>query len=133
MKTKILNLMSLLGEAGTLVAAIWWLIQPVGAAWCMILSAAFFCVGRVSGPQGDYAHSMDFTHASLALRRLYRQRMAGAFCLLLAAVLMHLRPGLYLLGIYLRTSSWILPFVLFAVFETYTAFRIPAEEKKLKI
>jgi hypothetical protein len=33
---------------------------------------------------------------------------------------------------YLRSTAWLIPFVVFVVIELYTAFRIPARIKKEK-
>ncbi len=54
------------------------------------------------------------------LKRLRRQQAFGALCLVVSGVVMVL----------LHRNEWIAVMMIAAVFEVYTAFRIPAEEKK---
>ena len=42
---------------------------------------------------------------------------------------MNMEPGFYL-GYYFPRTTWLVLFLVFAVFEVYTAFRIPAAEEK---
>lgn len=65
---------------------------------------------------------------NVTLRRLYRQQQLGALVLLLTGGLMFL-SGHYYAGIYFR-NEWIVGLAIAAVFELYTAFRIPQEEQK---
>ena len=57
---------------------------------------------------------------SLSVRRLRRQQLLGAFCLVLAGALM----------LFARENEWILSLSVGAVLELYTSFRIPQEEAK---
>lgn len=57
---------------------------------------------------------------SLNIRRLRRQQLLGAFCLLLTGGLMFFTQG----------NEWILSLSVAAVLELYTAFRLPQEEAK---
>lgn len=54
------------------------------------------------------------------LKRLRRQQAFGGLCLVVSGVMMAL----------LDKNEWIAVMMIAAVFELYTAFRIPAEEKK---
>jgi hypothetical protein len=64
----------------------------------------------------------------LTMRRLYHQRVFGVVALILATLMMWLPTGFYA-GMYLGKTSWLIPFVFFAVVEVYTVFRISAVEK----
>lgn len=59
---------------------------------------------------------------SLNIRRLRRQQLLGAFCLVLTGGLMFFTNG----------NEWILALTVAAVIELYTAFRLPQEEAKEK-
>ena len=63
------------------------------------------------------------------VKRLYRQRTFGVVVALLSALVMNMEPGFYL-GYYFPRTTWLVLFLVFAVFEVYTAFRIPAAEEK---
>lgn len=64
---------------------------------------------------------------SLVVRRLRRQQLIGAALLLLSAVAMWLR---WFQVRPLRGEEWKLLLLLAAVFQLYTAFRLPAELEK---
>lgn len=64
---------------------------------------------------------------SLTLRRLRRQEILGAFLLMISGVLMLLQSG-HLVP--LKGGEWKLCLAIAAVFEVYTAFRIPIEWEK---
>ena len=131
MRHRFLNYLSLIGEIGVIIAACAWMAYSTIATWLMTICAICFSIGRLAGKEGDYSKSMDFSHQSIALRRLFRQRMAGIFFLCLTVILMHITTGFYAFSVYIHSSNWIITFVIFTIFETYTAFRIPAEEKKI--
>ena len=59
---------------------------------------------------------------SLNIRRLRRQQLLGAFCLVLTGGLMFFTHG----------NEWILALTVAAVIELYTAFRLPQEEANEK-
>jgi len=126
---KLFPTLAIIGEILVLAAAMLWASTPKAAGWLLIAAAVLFIVGRMSGPSGDYKRSTDLD-APLTLRRLYRLRVTGYLFLAFATILMN-TPGGFYWGIYLRPSLWLVPFVIFAVLEIYTAFRIPAEEKNL--
>lgn len=123
--------LALLGETTVVLAAMLWTIQPQAAAVLLSAGALAFVPARLLGREGDISQSAD-SRNGLTLRRLYRQRMAGEVILLLAAVLIHLAPGFYFATLYIRSTAWLVPFIVFVVIELYTAFRIPAEEQKLQ-
>lgn len=130
MRHRLLNFLSLIGEIGVVIAACAWMTYSTIATWLMTICTICFSIGRLVGKEGDYSKSMDFSHQSIALRRLYRQRIASIFFLCLTVILMYLNTGFYVFGVYIHSSNWIIPFIVFTIFETYTAFRIPTEEKK---
>ena len=125
-----------IGEIIVLLSAAAWILQPRWAGWFLAVGAVAFAIGRIFGEQGDYALSMDKS-MDFQLRRLYRQRLFGVIILLLAAILINTPNGFYSFfgltrPVFYRSSLWLMPFSIFVVFELYTAFRIPAVEKKLK-
>jgi len=135
-QSKTLLLAAQIGEIVVLICTATWLFQPQWSGWGLAIGAVVFAIGRIMGENGDYALSMDKS-IDFQLRRLYRQRMFGVIVLLLTAVLINMPNGYYsFLGlthpVYYRSSLWLMPFSIFVVFELYTAFRIPAMEKKLK-
>lgn len=64
----------------------------------------------------------------LTHRRLYHQRVFGIIALILATALMFTPQGFYF-GVWVGKMSWLVMFVIFAVIEVYTAFRISAVDK----
>lgn len=54
------------------------------------------------------------------LKRLRRQQAFGGLCLVVSGVMM----------VFLHHNEWMAVMMIAAVFEVYTAFRIPSEEKK---
>ena len=120
--------LALVGELMVVVGAMLWVTQWTGTGWLFAVGSILFAVGRLAGASGD-ANMSTNPQYSLQLRRLYRQRMVGAVLVLLAAVLMNVHEGFIFFGVYLRTSVWLIPFVVFVVIELYTAFRIPVVEK----
>ena len=93
--------------AGAAVYVTGWFLAPyvysVGAL--LVAFAQVFMPPRVS---------------SLAIRRLRRQQLFGAFCLVLTGGLMFFARG----------NEWIVSLSVAAVIELYTAFRLPQEEAK---
>ena len=125
-----------IGEIVVLLGAAAWMFQPRWAGWLLAAGAVVFAIGRIFGENGDYALSMDKSK-DFQLRRVYRQRLFGVIILLLAAILINTPNGFYSFfgltsPVFYRSSLWLMPFSIFVVFELYTAFRIPAVEKKLK-
>lgn len=105
-----------------------WIVLPTIACYIFAAGTLLFAFGRLSGQNSDIEQVRQHTD-NYVLRRLYRQRIAALIILAIAAVLINLPAGFYW-GFYLRRSFWLLPFIIFVVFEAYTAFRIPAIEKK---
>ena len=119
-KNKIFNIIACVGEVLVIVGAMVWITGSGVANYLYAAGAAIFAIGRLSEKSEK---------GSIVLARLYGQRTLGVIVLLLSAVVMNLRPGFYL-GMYLRSTAWLIPFVVFVVIELYTAFRIPAQIKK---
>lgn len=128
-KEKIYNLIAVVGETVVVISAAAWITRWAGVNHLFALGATLFAIGRFSA---DYRYTMPSVHAhkvkasssDIVLRRLYRQRIFGNVMLLLSAIVMNMPPGFYL-GLFVGRSSWLLLFIVFAVFEVYTAFRIP--------
>lgn len=123
--------MAIIGEILLLAGAAAWVTGWEYTGWGFALGAGLFAIGRIAGENGDAAKSNDESLV-FNLRRLYRQRMIGAIMTILAAILMNLKPGFLAFGIYLQKTTWLIPFIVFVVIETYTAFRIPAVESKIQ-
>ena len=105
-----------------------WIAFPDIAGYVFAAGTLLFAFGRLAGPDSDW-RQVKRNDDSYVLRRLYRQRIAAIVILAIAAVFINLPAGFYM-GFYIRRSFWLLPFIVFVVFEAYTAFRIPAIEKK---
>lgn len=125
-----LQIAAIIGEIMVLAGAVLWLPLPDSAPILLTAGAVLFALGRCLGSKGDVAMWRDRAN-SLWMRRLYGQRIVGLVFLLLAASSIHLGNGFYY-GVYIRRSFWLLPFIIFVVFEAYTAFRIPDNEKSVK-
>lgn len=116
MNDKIFALIANVGETIVLIASAIWITKWEWTAYLYAIGAFLFCVGRI-------CEKRDINN-NVALKRLYSQRLIGLAMLLLSATMMCFYKS--------SRTAWILPFVIFVVFELYTAFRIPAEEKKEK-
>lgn len=121
-KTKLFSTVACIGEVLVIVGAMAWISGTVIANIVFAAGATIFAIGRINEKQAK---------GSIVLGRLYGQRTFGMVALLLTAVVMNLHEGFYL-GVYLRPTAWLIPFVVFVVLEIYTAFRIPAQIKKEK-
>ena len=121
-KTKLFSIVACIGEVLVIVGAMAWISGTVVANIVFAAGATIFAIGRINEKQAK---------GSIVLGRLYGQRTFGMVALLLTAVVMNLHEGFYL-GVYLRPTAWLIPFVVFVVLEVYTAFRIPAQIKKDK-
>lgn len=64
---------------------------------------------------------------NLVVRRLRRQQLLGALCMVLSAIAMGMQT--FQIG-YAQSNEWIVCLTIAAVLELYTAFRIPAELDK---
>lgn len=106
------------------------LLFPVGA----VLALSGAAVHITGWPYSPYVYTVGallvviariaapVTVHSPALRRLRGQQVIASLLLLAAGVLMFLTRG----------NDWIVCLTIAAVFELYTAFRIPQEEKKAR-
>lgn len=121
-KAKLLSFVACIGEVLVIVGAMAWITGSVIANIVFATGATIFAIGRLNEKQ---------VKGSIVLGRLYGQRTFGMVALLLTAVVMNLHEGFYL-GMYLRPTAWLIPFVVFVVMEVYTAFRIPAQIRKEK-
>jgi hypothetical protein len=121
-KEKIYNYISCVGEVLVIIGAMIWVTRTPIANYVFAAGATVFAIGRLNEKKEE---------GSIVLARLYGQRTFGIVALLFAAVVMNLHEGFYL-GMYLRPTAWLIPFVVFVVAEVYTAFRIPAQIKKEK-
>lgn len=125
---KTLNMLAMIGETLVVAGAAAWVFLPVVSAYVLAAGAALFIIGRMAGNYGDGQKAAD-RELTPVVRHLYRQRILSYVLLTLAAVFIHLPAGFYF-GIYMRKSMWLVPFIAFVVIEAYTAFRLPAAEKK---
>lgn len=125
---KLLNILAMDGETMVVVAAAAWMFAPLPAAILFAVGAALFIIGRMAGNEGDGQKAADRSLTPV-VRHLHRQRILSYVLLALAAVCIHLPTGFYF-GIYMRRSMWLVPFIAFVIIEVYTAFRLPAAEKK---
>ena len=66
---------------------------------------------------------------SIVIRRLRRQQLLGALLLVASGAMMF---GHHYQMTYMRHNEWMIVMLIAAVFELYSAFRIPAEVEKEK-
>lgn len=114
MSNKYLEIIAGLGEILILAGTATWITGWWCSAYILAIGAVLFAVGRLFERHPETN--------SIVLRRLYRQQTIGVFMVLISA-------GMMLFYSYSRTG-WLVPFIVFVVVETYTAFRIPSELKK---
>lgn len=109
-----MEIIASLGEILVIVGAATWAIHWMAADYVFAIGAVLFLIGRLF-----FKYSKT---TNIALRRLIRQQKIGAVMAVISAGMMSFYPY--------SPTGWLVPFVVFVVFETYTAFRIPAEMKK---
>ncbi len=114
MKNKYLEIIAGLGEIMVLIGTATWITNWAASGYVFAVGSLLFTAGRLLQNHPDTQN--------IVLRRLYRQQAIGAIMSVISAGMMLFYP-------YSRTG-WLVPFIIFVVFETYTAFRIPAELKK---
>ena len=119
---KIYQIAAIAGEVMVIAGAMIWVTGWIGANYIYAAGATIFAVGRL-GEKHDVKDAV--------VKRLYRQRTFGVVVALLSALVMNMEPGFYL-GYYFPRTTWLVLFLVFAVFEVYTAFRIPAAEEKIR-
>ncbi len=115
------NALFRLGGVLMLVALVLPLFLSQGAAW----SAVAFALGAVLFASMQCL--MRYEGRGVTLRHLRRQQIAGGVFLVIAALL--LCGKTFRIGP-LRGDEWKLALAVAAVFEVYTAFRIPYELKR---
>lgn len=110
---KIIDTLYKLGGIALLIGAVFKIVFPLYASYIYLLGAILFAVMQFLGRERG---------EGLALRRLVFQQQLGGIALIAAGVLMftHVR------------NEWIVALFIGALFELYTAFRIPQEFKKSK-
>ena len=108
------------GVGGILVLAglVSW---PTGKSWAV----ALYCVGAVAVCVMQFCQR--YEGGSIVLRRLRRQQLLGALCLVLTGVLMIVER--MHLGVH-QHHEWMAVLAVAAMLECYTAFRIPYELKR---
>lgn len=95
--------------------------------WMVKLSFApyMYCAGAIAFAAMQFMAR--YEGKSTVVRRLRRQQLLGSFFLLLTGVFIF---GNMLHITYMRHNEWIVCLTVAAIFEFYTAFRIPAALKK---
>ncbi len=126
-REKIYHVIAIIGECLVLIGAAAWVTRWIGVNYIYAFGATLFAIGRFSG---NYKYTLPSANlvsdknSCLVLRRLYRQQIFGNVMLLFSALVMNMHSGFYG-SLFVGSSSWIVFFTIFVVFELYTAFRIP--------
>ncbi len=128
-QNQLLALSAPAGQILIMVSALAWMFIRPTAAIGLAIGTLLMLVGRLTGPTSDIAQ-IRRAHHSLTIRRLYSQRLLGLFFLVLAAIAINAPLPTFLWGYYLRPSTWLLPFIIHAIFEVYTTLRLLHEENK---
>lgn len=126
------SILKIMGYAGPLlivVSAVLFIITgyPMWTCIMFAMGVVMLTLNRFIGNESDFGRSRD-RRMPMNIRRLYRQRCVGTVVLFLSVAILFMHEGFYY-GVYLRKINWLLPFVIFAVIELYTAFRLPNLEK----
>lgn len=110
-------------------------IQAVGAILVLVGSVVYitqwkgafylFATGVICFTSMQWMAGYD--GCNLVVRRLRRQQLIGALCMLLSAVAMGMQT--FRMG-GTQSNEWIVCLTIAAVLELYTVFRIPAELEK---
>lgn len=118
--TKLQNFLYRTGGILLLAGLILWIPRIAFAPYIYCIGALLFAAMQM---QASY-EGKNFT-----IKRLRRQQIIGALCLVLAGAVMlagnHDIP-------YCRRNEWVVVLMIGCLFEIYTAFRIPAEMEKEK-
>lgn len=127
-KKQILEYSVISGEILIIISAVAWMTGWDFVKYMYIAGSLLFAVGRFLTTHDN---------VSVILHRLYIQQNIGVFFALLSAFLMsfyNILNGIEIQDYVIRAtpSAWLLPFVIFAIFEVYTVFRISSELKKDK-
>lgn len=100
----------------------------VGAATFPILDEiAFYCYTIGAFCFGAMQLYASYEGTNWVIRRLRRQQILGALCLMLVSVAMAM--NLFRFG-FAQHNEWIVLLTIGCVLEVYTAFRIPSELEK---
>ena len=110
---KITDTLYRIGAIVLLIGAALKIARPLHASYIYITGAVLFAVMQFIGRERG---------GNIALRRLVFQQQFGGIALIAAGVLMftHIR------------NEWIVALFIGALFELYTAYRIPQEKGKIK-
>lgn len=110
---KIVNILYVVGAVLMLMGALGKMSFPVEASYVYTVGALLFAVMQFIGRSKE---------RNFVIRRLVFQQQIGGICLVAAGVLMftHVR------------NEWIVAMFIGALFELYTAYRIPQELEKQK-
>lgn len=114
MKNKYFEIIATIGEVLILVGTALWITRWSWIQYVFVAGAVMFAVGRLLFKNPETTN--------FVLKRLYRQQAIGVIMVLIASGMM--------LFYHTPNTGWLVPFIIFVVFETYTAFRIPAVIKK---
>ena len=111
---KIYDIIGYIGAILILAGAILQFNKLSFAPFLLLIGAVMFAYVQVVHNRYD--------GANFIIKRLRRQQILGALLLIATGFMM----------IFLKNNEWILCLTISAVFELYTAFRIPAEIEKEK-
>lgn len=126
-RKKILTNIANAGELLVVIGASLWITRLAFTEYIFTLGAVLFVACLLTERHEDTGNT--------TLKRLYVQRILGGAMLIVSASLMLFHSqlnGLVVSDYMVRVTpaAWLVPFMIFAVIEIYTAFRIPAEQKK---
>lgn len=126
-RKKILTNIANAGELLVVIGASLWITRLAFTEYIFTLGAVLFVACLLMERHEDTGNT--------TLKRLYVQRILGGAMLIVSASLMLFHSqlnGLVVSDYMVRVTpaAWLVPFMIFAVIEIYTAFRIPAEQKK---
>lgn len=116
--TPIQNFIYRLGAILIILGIILWMPR-------LFFAPYIYCVGAIAFASMQFLER--YEGRSLVIRRLRKQQLLGAFFFLITGVLL---IGSTLHFPYLQHNEWVIGLTIGAIFELYTAFRIPAELKK---
>ena len=124
---KILTSITNVGELLVVLGASLWITRLTFTEYIFTIGVVLFVACRLMERHEDSSNT--------ALKRLYVQRILGSVMLILSASLMlfHSQLNGFVISdyvVHVTPAAWLVPFMIFAVIEIYTAFRIPAEQKK---
>ena len=100
-------------------------VHDFGLVWRILFVIGVVLVGAhpLLAEDGSLKQSQESSGNELQVRRLHRQRVFGLFFLCLCVLLLFINEGFYF-GYFISRPLWFIPFLIFAVVEVYTAFRL---------